>query len=357
MLYRIIFMSIVGLLSVSCAQVTDFSNNEVKTDGWLIPSNLIYDGGPGKDGIPSLDDPKFVSLNEAGYLSSLDRLIVYKNGSKIRAYPHRIMDWHEIANDDADGFKFTVSYCPLTGSGIGYESVVNNGGTMENTTFGVSGLLYNNNLILYDRRTDSYWAQMLLQCVGGPLRSQRPFYVHLVETTVGTLKKFYPEAQVLSNVTYIYEPEQYNIYPYGDYRSNNDNLLFPVSPDDRRLPRKERVLVAIATQEKRAYRFTTFINNIQVINDKLGFESIVVAGSNGLDFIVAYLKPNPTINMKNTSKPYPNIMEDDKGNVYDLFGNVTEGPAKGTKLTAVKSYIAYWFAAGAIFPGIDIYGE
>jgi len=181
--------------------------------------------------------------------------------------------------------------------------------------------------------------------------------VHLVETTAGTLKKFYPEAQVLSNVTYIYEADQYNIYPYGDYRSNDDNLLFPVSPDDRRLRRKERVFVALGAQENRAYRFTSFINNIRVINDKLGYESIVVAGSNGLDFIVAYLKPGPLVTMKNTSKPFPNIMQDDKGNVYDLFGKVTEGPDKGTKLTAVKSYLAYWFAVGAIYPGIAVYGE
>ena len=143
------------------------SGNSPSSSSWLIPIDEVKDGGPGKDGIPSIDSPKFVFVNDAGaeYLNGSDLVVGYVNGDVVRAYPHQILDWHEVVNDKVGNDNITISYCTLTGTAFGWKSMTN--GTQS--TFGVSGLLYNSNLILYDRNTDSYWSQLGLKCVNGNL--------------------------------------------------------------------------------------------------------------------------------------------------------------------------------------------
>ncbi|HKK66590.1 MAG TPA: DUF3179 domain-containing (seleno)protein, partial [Bacteroidales bacterium] len=161
------------------------SNNSTspdeKTDdnGWLIPFAEVHDGGPGKDGIPAIDDPKFINAKEADYLNDDDLILGFADGGEVRAYPHKILDWHEIVNDDTPNHSLAVIYCPLTGTGIGWDRNVGD----KKTTFGVSGLLYNSNIIPYDRATDSNWSQLLLKSVNGNLISTRPIIHNLVETS------------------------------------------------------------------------------------------------------------------------------------------------------------------------------
>ena len=140
----------------------------------------VKDGGPGKDGIPSIDSPRFIDANDSGtdFLNDTDLVIGIVKGDVVKAYPHLILDWHEIVNDKLIEDLITVNYCPLTGTAFGWSSVANN----ENTTFGVSGLLYNSNLILYDRTTDSYWSQLELECVNGDLIGDEPLLESVVET-------------------------------------------------------------------------------------------------------------------------------------------------------------------------------
>ncbi|MGD9899530.1 MAG: DUF3179 domain-containing protein [Calditrichaceae bacterium] len=348
-----------GFLLLSCENVADSGSSQTRQTGdWLIPSGEVFDGGPGKDGIPALTTPPVVALDQISYLSDDDLVLLYQTGDEVRAYPHPILDWHEIINDDIEGTKFSVSYCPLTGSGIGLSREIKVNNAAQETTFGVSGLLYNTNLIMYDRLTDSYWSQMKFQSVHGELIGQEPDFILLIETTFGTLKKLYPDAEVVSNSTGVYSTSQYGRYPYGDYKSNDDRLLFPISPDDNRLPRKERVFGIIGETERRVYQFKHFSNGIQVISDELDGKSLVIAGNDDLNFITAYLaETNDGTKLTFTARldDLPNIMEDNNGNVYDIFGRVVAGPDQGRQLRAPESYIAFWFAWGAFYPGIDIY--
>ncbi len=122
---------------------------------WLIPVDEVYNGGVGMDGIPALTDPNLITADEAeGDLHALDTVIGVLIENEARAYPHYILDWHEIINDEIGNTAFALTYCPLTGSGIAVNRDV--GGYV--TTFGVSGLLYNSNLMPYDRLTRSYWS-------------------------------------------------------------------------------------------------------------------------------------------------------------------------------------------------------
>ncbi len=326
---------------------------------WLIPENQIFDGGPGKDGIPALTNPNFISASAATYLNANDLVVIYKSGTEVRAYPHALLNWHEIVNDDLNNDKVTISYCPLTGSAMAYDQTITVDGAAETTTFGVSGLLYNSNLILYDRLTDSYWSQMRLQCVAGELKGREPDVEPIIETTLATAKAMYPGLKVLSNQTGVYSSGQYNFYPYGDYLTNHDALIFPISNDDSRLPRKERVLGILTDELNRVYQFE-HLSKTGIINDKLGDLPVVVIGGANMNFMAAFIRHDANgneITLSKTNRALPIWIEDEKGNLYDVFGEVIEGPDKGYQLKQAQSYIAFWFAFGAFYPGIEIYDK
>jgi hypothetical protein len=133
----------------------------------LIPEHLIEAGGPPRDGIPAIDEPLFVEPSRAG-LSDTDRVLGLSFGAVARAYPVRILNWHEIVNDRIADQPVAVTYCPLCGSGMAFDARV--GGQI--TRFGVSGLLYNGDVLLYDRRTGSLGSQIMARAVSGPMKWQ-----------------------------------------------------------------------------------------------------------------------------------------------------------------------------------------
>ncbi|MEM9929251.1 MAG: DUF3179 domain-containing (seleno)protein, partial [Bacteroidota bacterium] len=137
---------------------------------WIIPRGNVFDGGPGCDGIPAIEDPEFVSLGEATYLEDGDLVLAVADANgQVKLYAHNLLDWHEIINDEVAGQPLAIVYCPLTGTGIGWDRIIDG----EQTSFGVSGLLYNTNIIPYDRKTGSNWSQQRLECVNGELAGER----------------------------------------------------------------------------------------------------------------------------------------------------------------------------------------
>lgn len=205
---------------------------------WLIPEKDILDGGPGKDGIPAINEPRFVNPNEINYMFDNDLVLGFADGDDIRAYPHPILDWHEIINDETENHSLAVIYCPLTGTGIGWDRIIDD----NKTTFGVSGLLYNSNIIPYDRKTNSNWSQLLLKSVNGDLKGKAALTYNLLETSWKTWKKMYPNSKVVSSNTGY--NRSYGNYPYGGYKVSKQ-LLFPISNTDNRIDLKQRVLGVI----------------------------------------------------------------------------------------------------------------
>ena len=155
-----LFSLLLIFVFISCSEEPDFPDSTIGGGGtgWLIDRTKIFDGGPGKDGIPALENPDMASIgsSDLDILTDEDLVLVYKSGSVVKAYAHPILDWHEIINDEINGEHIAITYCPLTGTGIGWGREINS----EVTTFGVSGLLFETNLIPYDRLTDSNWSQM-----------------------------------------------------------------------------------------------------------------------------------------------------------------------------------------------------
>ena len=162
-----------------------------------IPINEIHSGGPAKDGIPALYDPEFITANDAHYLKSSDRVLGLSINGESKAYPLRILNWHELVNDRVGGTDVLVSYCPLCGTGMAFDSNING----ERTLFGVSGKLYNSDVLFYDRKTESLWSQIKMEAVTGPLTGSRLKLLPLVHTTWEAWKKKHPDTKVLSKKT------------------------------------------------------------------------------------------------------------------------------------------------------------
>lgn len=345
----ILVFIMIALLLQGC-QKEDAKNGGEGDKNWQISKDKVHDGGPGKDGIPSLDNPERIKASSAGHLEPNDLVVGYKSGGEVVAYPHPIMDHHEIANDQVGNTHIAITYCPLTGTAIGWDRKVNG----EVTTFGVSGLLHNNNLIPYDRLTDSNWSQMLMESISGD-KAGTPIKTHMVvETTWESWQTMYPNTKVLSRNTG--HSRNYDRYPYGNYK-NTDELHFPVQNKDDRLHRKKRVLGVIVNENAKVYKIEDFGQSVTVIQDEVNNQELVIAGSNELNFAVAFEQSltDTTRSFTPVQDDLPIVMEDEQGNRYNVFGEVVKGPQEGEQLTHANSYIGYWFSWAAFFPDVKIH--
>lgn len=345
------FLWLLLCVNLACEEPENPSNTVYVSpfERWDVPVEEVFDAGVGRDGIPSIDEPMFSPANEVN--TAFDDVLVLgiEHEGELKAYPVHMLNWHEIINDDINGLEVAITYCPLTGTGVGWGRRLD--GFL--TSFGVSGFLYNTNLMPYDRRTGSTWSQQKLACVNGPLRGRKPETHTLIETTFRTWKKAFPESQVLNANTGF--DRRYVEYPYGDYLTNNDLLFFPVQPIDDRLPAKERVLaVLIDSLNQKTYRFNEEDTGFDLIQDTLGVTPVVVIRSKEFNINAAFF-PKEGLNYEPIQNDFPRIMKDEANNYYDLAGRVIQGPNAGEKLERPLSFLGFWFSWGAFYPGIEIY--
>ena len=196
---------------------------------YIVDPDKISSGGPPMDGIPSIDNPKFVTVPEADKWIQDNELvlgIIYKNVTRV--YPLQILVWHEIVNDVIADDPILITYCPLCGSGIAYERRIDG----EEVEFGTSGKLYNSNLVMYDRKTNSYWTQIDGLAIVGELTGTELKPVSIDTVVWRDWKKAHPDSEVLSQNTGYSRP--YGKDPYGNYYENSF-VLFPVENEDDRI--------------------------------------------------------------------------------------------------------------------------
>jgi len=202
-----------------------------------IPRKQIRSGGPPKDGIPALSDPAFLSANAADFLQADDRVIGVTIDGKSRAYPIRILSYHEIINDRIADVPIAVTFCPLCDSAIVFDRRT----PIGEREFGVSGLLFNSNVLMYDRggQPESLWSQMDGRGVSGPAAGKKLETLPMQVTTWKSWIESQPESEVLSNRTG--HARDYSSNPYDRY-FKTQRLMFPVDPMDQRLPTKTPIL-------------------------------------------------------------------------------------------------------------------
>jgi len=214
-----------------------------KTPWNMVDPNLekALSGGPGKDGIPSIDNPLFLPIDTFRHPDSV-QAIVMNDGNTMKVYPYNILNWHEIVNDTVAGVPVAVTFCPLCGSAIVYDRRVDG----EILTFGVSGFLIESNMIMFDRERESLWQQSTGKVLAGRDLTTELALVKFQLMTIGEVKKKYPEALVLSENTGY--RRDYALNPYAGYE-DNDNFVFEPSKDDGRYPSKT-IFVVFRAEDK-----------------------------------------------------------------------------------------------------------
>lgn len=234
-----------------------------------IPVEEIKDGGPPKDGIPSIDNPEFKKAS-AMQLDESTRVLGVKVNNVAKAYPIPIMNYHEIVNDDFAGQPVVVTYCPLCGSGIAFDASI----AGEKKTFGVSGLLYNSDVLLYDRQTESLWSQIMMQAVSGPMEGKELEMVPTMNTSWGEWKRKYPDTWVLTENTGY--QRDYTSSPYQGYEKSRQ-LYFDVEHQDERFHPKETVVGVEINGKFKAYPFSELekVKNGK-LRDKFQGEELVI---------------------------------------------------------------------------------
>ncbi len=214
-----------------------------------IPLDEVRQGGPPRDGIPAIDNPVFLAADEAGFLRDDHQVLAISKNGKAKVYPIRIMNYHEVVNDFFGEDPVIITFCPLCGSGIAFDGRIDG----KDRTFGVSGLLYNSDVLLYDRETGSLWSQLMGQAVSGPSVDQRFKIVPMEQTTWESWKTRYPETEVLSTKTGF--SRDYNRLPYFGYEDSNA-LYFPVNNASDLYSNKEKVIGISIDGVHKAYAFS-----------------------------------------------------------------------------------------------------
>jgi hypothetical protein len=210
--------------------------NGFAVEGGLIAPKDIDHGGPGRDGIPALDNPVFVTANERSKnIGPADRVMGVYHEGVAKAYPILILDQHEIVNDTFNGSPLTITFCPLCGTGMVFHAEV--AGKVLN--FGVSGLIYNSDMLLYDRNTQSLWSQIMKKAVTGPLTGTDLTQIPAQYTTWHAWVRQYPESLLLSEETGHHR--NYAASPYYDYK-RLPVVAFPTVHADNRLSSKDWVV-------------------------------------------------------------------------------------------------------------------
>ncbi len=263
------------LLLVVAAATADSASGLVTKNGFnltgaSIPVDEIHHGGPPRDGIPSIDRPRFVSADDADFLKPDDRVLGFSHADITRAYPIAILNWHEVVNDRFGDDTVAITFCPLCGTGMVFAARVDG----RDLTLGVSGLLYNSDVLLYDRETESLWSQIMAEAISGPMQGEKLEFLPTAHTSWSDWLARHPDTEVLSPDTGFRRDYQRN--PYADY-VESDQLMFPVRFSDARLHPKEQVIGVKLAGHSKAYPFSTLDRaKVQTIEDVIGGQSVRV---------------------------------------------------------------------------------
>ena len=333
---------------------TDFTKHSVDLSEFIS-------GGPPKDGIRSLEQPKHEPVGEADLIDREPVIAVEVNGDA-RAYPLGILTRHEIANDVIGGVPVAITFCPLCNSAIVFNRELD-GVVYE---FGVSGFLRNSDLVMHDRQTESWWQQFTGEAIVGELTGALLDVVPSSTVSWADFKATYPDGRVLSTDTGF--SIDYGFNPYVNYDSDESPFLFRGAPDDRLSP-IERVVAVELSGDAVAYPFS-LLREMRVVHDSVGGESVVVffqqgtasaldtrRVSDGRDVGASGVFRSETPDQPLTFRAEGDeIIDNETGSRWNILGKAVEGPLAGEELTPVVHGDHFWFAWTAFKPETRLFG-
>ena len=367
---RISFLSVglaLAVMTVSaCGGGTDDVGGPADTADLTSFCRELLDGaaiGAGRDAIPSLTNPNLVAADDvrADYLLPTDRVIGIKVGSEYLAFPHNVLWWHEIVNMSDLGLAIT--YCPLTGSSMVFSNAAAAG-----AEFGVSGLLFENNLVMFDRSAsgveESLWPQMLRVGRCGAAEGQSLTMYRSIEIEWEDWVALHPDTRVLSRETGF--NRNYQLYPYGNYEEeSNPFTLMPLGPNlDGRRPPKERVLGIPFEDEGGRARVFPFgslrlAGDLAVVQETVGVPGsenpIVVFWDSDAAAAAAF---RPQVGSQDLTFEVTNgaFVDLETESQWNIDGEALSGPLAGSTLPIVtEAYVSFWFAFARFFPNLDLW--
>ncbi len=346
-------MLLVAALLVGCSSddPTGFEAIDEDEASCQIDPDALQFGGVPKDGIPALTNPIMTDASGATYLAENNRVIGLVVDGQPIAIPHNILWAHEIVNLTAGSETLAITYCPLTGSSMAFDRSVVGG-----AEFGVSGLLFQNNLVMYDRNTDeTLWPQMLSEGGCGVRSGAALPFRNVIEMTWDAWQERHPDTEVISSRTGHTRNYTTNGYPYGDYeRIDNDRLLFPMRIDDTRPP-KERLLGIPGQHGGVAFPFSELDATggpFNAVEHTVDGREVVVFWDRVAASAMAYVRPaSVSFSVENGR-----IVDSATGSVWDVTGIAVEGAQAGMSLVPIdEAYVAFWFAWAAFHEGTTLW--
>lgn len=328
-----------------------------------IPFSEILSGGPPKDGIPAIDNPQFVPIAEANaWLGDLEPVTVFQEQGEIRIYPFQILTWHEIVNDIVGGRPVVITFCPLCNTAIVFDATVNG----QPLTFGTTGRLRFSNLLMYDRQTESWWQQASGDAVIGELTGHQLTFLPSHIVSWSEAKEQFPQAQVLSRDTGF--TRRYGQNPYVGYDNINGFPFLFTGDTPAQLPAMARVTTVVLADEAVAYP-NEVLAQVGVVNDQIGDTAVVVIWQPGLasaldssniaegQDVGASGVFDRSLNGQTLTfvKQGDNIVDEQTGSTWNIFGQAVAGELAGQSLTPVVKVDHFWFSWAAFRPDTRIY--
>jgi hypothetical protein len=343
---------------------TDFSKHSVSYDE-------ILSGGPPRDGIRSIDEPGFISAAEAAeWLAGNEPVIALELNGDARAYPLQIITWHEIVNDTVGNVPAVITFCPLCNSALAFDRRVGD----QVFEFGVSGLLRNSDLIMYDRTTETLWQQFTGDGIIGELTGERLTFLPTSIVSFADFREAHPDGQVLSRDTGL--RGSYGSNPYAGYDtydhvlSAGGNLALFQGETDSRLAAADRVVTVSLDEENVdiAYPYTT-LEEVGVINDSRAGQDLVVFFTPGTASALGARIIADAADVGATGVFDPNlndqkltfrvvdgqILDDQTDSVWNILGQAMEGTLAGESLEPIVHGDHFWFSWAAFKPDTVIY--
>ncbi len=328
-----------------------------------LPAELLFDGGAARDGIPSLINPPLVPVGDPA-LAYLDEWAAIKaqvpqlpdtrvigmvvNGEPI-AIPHNILWWHEIANFDLGGTRLAITFCPLTGSAIVFDATA-----AGVSRFGVSGLVWSQNLLMFDDETESLWPQMFMQGRCGLRTGKNLTSVPAIEMRWEVWKQRHPDTRVVSGDLGF--GRDYARYPYDLYESG-EFTLFPQPGLDRTLGVKERLLGIPDGSGGVAFPFAELdaIGPLAVVNRTVaGLETTVLWDREA--FAAQGYEPRTATGPATLEVNGNTLVDRETSSIWTVEGDAIEGPRQGEKLIGIpRAFVAFWFAWAEFHPDTEIW--
>ena len=359
--YIIIFLF--GISLAASGQSQNLPGWKTNTDKAIVELDELKRGGPPKDGIPSIDNPQFISIDEAeSWIVDKEPVIAVEYEGSVRAYPLQVMIWHEIVSDRINGDPLLVTFCPLCYSALVFERTVD-GEVLE---FGVSGFLRHSDLVMFDRKTETLWQQFTGKAIVGDYVGTTLEQVPSQIISFNQFKQNYPNGMVLSKNTGY--NRNYGKNPYTGYDDINNTPLFGAGNDEGRLPPMEKVIGVKLDEQQKAYPYSV-TREEQVINDTVGDTPLLIIHTDGATSAMdaAQIAESKESGSTGVFKRVlgekeltfaiedGNIVDEQTQSVWTITGKAVEGEHKGQQLEAVTFGDYFAFAWLVFWPETELY--